>query len=171
MIQVLRCLPRSLTLPRILHVFSPQILDDSALRLPETVEAMARAKPLHFKFPKPLDVGVAMRSVTDNSVPVLTVSEGSVGYPGRPPILSHLTLQVPTTLNSSKKHTCCILFFSYLPAGSLCTLSCACLHHAYIHAFPSVTFPVHWNWFLLSSHAHFILAALFAFSIVGCFFP
>lgn len=73
---------------------SLKILDDSALRLPETVEAMARAKPLHFKFPKPLDVGVAMRSVTDNSVPVLTVSEGSVGYPGRPPILSHLTLQV-----------------------------------------------------------------------------
>jgi hypothetical protein len=72
---------------------SLKILDDSALRLPEEVEAARRIKTLQFKFPSAEDSSTALRSVTDESTPVLTLSDASLGYGGRA-ILSHVTLQV-----------------------------------------------------------------------------
>jgi hypothetical protein len=77
------------------HTHSLDRLDEKSLRLPETPEALKKQRQLHFKFPSPVDVATALRSVTSASVPVLTVTEASVTYPGAAAATLHdLTFQV-----------------------------------------------------------------------------
>ena len=73
------------------------------------------------QFPKPADAAIAMRSVTDSSVPVLTLTDASVGYPDCPAILTHLTMHVSCVLCVG------VLLHSRPPLVSLVTACFLCV--------------------------------------------
>ena len=101
--------------------------DEKALRLPERVEFLKQDRQLKFNFLGPNDMATALRSLTDETAPLLRLDDAAVGYSdASPPVLQHLTLALTPKsrvavvgANGSGKSTLLKLLLGELPPAGL----------------------------------------------------